>query len=159
MLKGVDVNLVMHMLGRRRQTLRRQLDVVLATDQQLAIGHPHHMRVKRFSQLRGVVLRWIDQHIAAADVNLISQGQSHRLAWPSALDLALRSQNPLDHTLAMRGQHFNRLTDGNRTGGNGAGETAEIRTLAIDVLNGQPKTHLRLPGLHRMAHVTGPRRL
>src|SRR4051812_14040500 len=77
----------------------------------------------------------IHQHVAACDIDLVLQGQGHRLTVGGAGQLAAEGNNLL-HPRSMRRSHdLDRVAQRYRAGRDRAGKPAEFLVRAVDPLN------------------------
>jgi hypothetical protein len=77
MFQGIHIDPVMQQARDGRDQPRTELKIVLPTRQQRRIRHPYHPRIKSIGYRRQAV--GMNQQITATDIDLIAQGQGHRL--------------------------------------------------------------------------------
>ena len=75
------------------------------------------------------------EKIAARDVDLVFQGQGHRVAGNGARQPSVKRHDLLDARLAARAHDDDRVAGHDRTRGDGAGKAAEIEIGAVDPLH------------------------
>ena len=78
-------------------------------------------------------------HVAAADVDLVGQGERDRLAGDGLLQVAVEGDDPRDGALTARGQTPHAVTRPHGAADDQAGEAAEIEVGAVDPLDGHPE--------------------
>ena len=145
-LLGVHVDPVLDLADAGGHGARADLQPVGPARQQGRVAHPQHMRGELVGHRRWIAGR--GDHVATADVDLVGQGQGHRLAGEGACDLAVRAQHPGHGGAARRRQHHHRIARRHLAGGNRAGETAEVLVGPVDPLHRQAQAAGRFAAVH-----------
>ena len=81
----------------------------------------------------------MDQHVAAADVDLVFQSQGDGLRRDGLFHLALESVNGPDAAGLARGEGHDLVAGTDDAGGHAAAVAAEVGVRAVHVLDGEPE--------------------
>jgi hypothetical protein len=134
-LQGVDVYLVLRLGDRRADGARAELQQIRAARQHGLVAHPHQGGFELVGDF-GRAARAAD-HIAARDVDLVSERQRDRLAGHRQRQIAVGGDDATDRALAARGLRADAVARLDRAAGDGAGEAAEVEVGAVDPLHRQ----------------------
>jgi len=148
-LLGVDVDLVLDLGDRGADRARAQLQQVGPARQQALVAHPQQVRGELVGDLRRIDRG--GDHVAAAGIDLVGQGQGDRLAVAGVRKVAAGSDDPRHRRAPCRRQHHHFVADRDPATGNGAGEAAEILVGTIDPLHRQAESG----GLGGRLHLHG----
>ncbi|MNN07315.1 hypothetical protein D3C81_1201390 [compost metagenome] len=118
------------------------LHQVRAAGEHRFLVHPHQGRLELVGHRRRCVGE--GEQVAAADVDLVFQGQGHRLAAEGLLLLAAGAEDAGDDALLAGRQHADALADADAAGRDVAAVTAEVEVGTVHPLYRQAERRLAL---------------
>ena len=133
LVERVDVDPVAQGADLAGDHRRTDLEEVLASGHQRRLVHPHQARLKARGDRRHVVGE--DEHIAAADVDLVLQGEDHGPVGEGLLEVAVVGDDPADLAALLRRQDHHLVAAADDPRGDGAGEAAEVEVRPDHVLH------------------------
>lgn len=134
-LLRIHIDLVLDLADARGDRARADLEPVRAARQQGGIVHPQQMCGELVGHFRRVVDRSDD--VAAADIDLVVQGQRDRLAGACAIHVAIGIQHRC-HLRAPPGRHHHHgIANPHLPGRDGAGIATKMLVGTIDPLHRQ----------------------
>ena len=114
----------------------------------LAQGHVVHPQKLDFHHVAHHGLEIIHQHAAAADVDLVFQGQGHRLACAGGLHVIKAPYDARDLALGSAGLDLDAVAHAHRARGNGTLKAAKLPVGAAHALHGHAKAARQLGAAH-----------
>ncbi|MND74614.1 hypothetical protein D3C80_662110 [compost metagenome] len=143
-LQAVHIDPVLEVGAAHADGAATDLHQVRAPGQHRLFVHPHQGRLELVGHRRRRVGQ--GEHVAAADVDLVGQGQGHRLAATRLLQLAGGAEDAADHALLAGGQGTHALADANAAGGDVAAVATEVEVRPVHPLHRQAERRIALQG-------------
>ncbi|MNZ86426.1 hypothetical protein D3C78_1052450 [compost metagenome] len=133
MFQAVDVDLVLEGGAAHPQGAAADLHQIGAAGQHGLLAHPHQGGLELVGHRRRRVGQ--GEQVAPADIDLVLQGQGHRLAAERLLLLAGHAEDAGDPALLAGRQDADAVADAQAAGGDVAGETAEVEVRPVHPLH------------------------
>ncbi len=148
-----DVHAVLDRGHPRADLLRLRFEQIRAAGDQLGTRHPEQPCFELVGHLRRRGDR--GNHVAAADVDLIGQGQRDRITRLGSWLGAFPHHNRVDARFHPRGEYAHPVARMHRAGAHSSAEAAEVRAGPVDPLHrhAEPIHRRRAPRLHRLQVV------
>ena len=132
-VEGVDVDAVAERAHGAAGDLRRLLEEIGLPGEELLLGHPHDHRLKAVVDLR--LIAGADEHVAAAGIDLVFEGQRHALRREGLFPFAVEGDDLLHPALLPGGEAHHLVAGADDAGGDRAAEAAEIEIRPEDELD------------------------
>ena len=139
-LLRVHVHAVLDLGDRGHDRARAELEPVGTPRQQRLLAQPQQVAGELVGHLRWRGGR--SQHVAAADVDLVGEGERHRLAGDRAVHIAVGSEHARHARAPRRRQHHHLLAHAHAALGQGASEAAEVLVRTVHPLHRQAERSL-----------------
>ena len=133
MLQGVDVDPVLQVGDLGRHIASADFHQIGAAGQQGLVAHPQEVRGELVGDFGPHGAQ--GEQVAPGDVDLVGQGQGHRLAGPGLGQVAVIGDDAGDLGFPARCRHGDRIARPDDAGSNGAGKAAEIQVGTVHPLH------------------------